>query len=39
MKQDDNNTLDPLACNSYPGNRDKDCRFVWGATYLGSLPV
>ena len=30
IKQDDNNTLDPLTCNSYPGNLDKDCRFAWG---------
>jgi hypothetical protein len=29
MKQDDNNLLDPLACDSLPGSLDKDCQFKW----------
>jgi hypothetical protein len=33
MKQDDNNLLDPLACDSYPGNLDKDCRFLWADAF------
>ena len=39
MKHDDNDLLDPLACNSFPGYLDKDCRFYWNemSTFITSL--
>lgn len=33
MKQDDNNLLDPLTCDSLPGSLDADCFFSWDEAF------